>query len=89
MTMKLDGSVTGPWVDEFQKAWQSVSVSLGSRKLRIDLREAIHINEDGQKLLAEIHKASGAEFRADLPMTKYFAEEAQRASRKRDDEEKR
>jgi hypothetical protein len=89
VTMRLDGSVTGPWVSEVQRAWQTVAVTRGSRKVTIDLREVIHMNRDGQKLLAEIHKVSGAEFIADSPMTKYFAEEAQRAYRIRDEREEK
>ena len=35
----------------------------------------------GRHLLAEIHTKSGAEFLADTPMTKYFAEEAMQGIR--------
>lgn len=30
----------------------------------------------GRRILAEIHRKTGADFLADTPMTKYFAEEA-------------
>jgi hypothetical protein len=35
----------------------------------------------GRHLLAEIHAKTGADFLADTPMTKYFAEEAMRGIR--------
>jgi hypothetical protein len=35
----------------------------------------------GRRLLAEIHAKTGAEFLADTPMTKYFAEEAMQGIR--------
>jgi hypothetical protein len=34
------------------------------------------MDTNGRNLLAEIHAETGAEFLADTPMTKYFAEEA-------------
>ncbi len=39
----------------------------------------------GRQVLADIHQRTGAEFLANSPMTKYFAEEARR--NKRDDAE--
>ena len=35
----------------------------------------------GRHLLAEIHDKTGADFLADTPMTKYFAEEAMQGIR--------
>lgn len=52
--------------------------SLGSKILRVDLSGVTHIDAEGKQLLTQIHKKTGAEFLADTPMTKYFAEEAAR-----------
>jgi len=41
---------------------------------------------DGRRVLADIHKVTGADFLADTPMTKYFAAEARR--KKKDTKEK-
>jgi anti-anti-sigma regulatory factor len=75
-TLRLDGRITGPWASEFQKTWHSLASSLRSRKLRVDLRGVTHIDANGKQILAEIRSKTGAEFLADTPMTKYFADEA-------------
>lgn len=77
-TLRLEGRVTGPWVAEFQRAWNSISASLGTKQLAIDLRGVTYMNSDARRILAEIHKKTRAQFLADSPMTKYFAEEARR-----------
>jgi hypothetical protein len=40
------------------------------------------MNSPARKLLAEIYSKTGAEFIANTPMIKYFAEEAQHSDRK-------
>ena len=77
MTVRLDGRVTGAWVNECDRACRSILASLGSKKLRVDLRGVTHVDASGRRLLGEIHQRAGATFLADTPMTKYFAQEAQ------------
>jgi hypothetical protein len=77
MTMKLEGRIVGPWVHELERAWRSLLASLGAKKLRVDLCGIDHIAPDGRQVLAEIYNTTGADFLADTPMTKYFADEAQ------------
>jgi hypothetical protein len=82
LTMKLEGRIAGPWVSEVSRAWQSLAPSLGIRKLSLDLSGVTYVNPDGVQLLQEIYEATHAEFLADSPLTKYFAEEAmQRAAK--------
>ena len=50
--------------------------SPGFKLLRIDLSGVTHVDAEGKQLLAQIHEETGAEFLAETPMTKYFAEEA-------------
>jgi len=75
--VRLEGRVTGPWVKECDRACRSVLSSLGSKRLRIDLRGVTHVDPSGRRLLSEIHRRAGATFLADTPMTKYLAREAQ------------
>ena len=75
-TMKLEGKLIGPWVAELDRAWRSLLVSLSSKKLRVDLCGIVRIDPNGRQILAEIHRQTGAEFVADTPITKYFAEQA-------------
>lgn len=71
----------GPWVDELDRTWQSVAAALGSKKLVVDLCGVTQVALDGRRVLADLHKGTGAEFLADTPMTKYFAAEARRKKR--------
>ncbi len=75
--MKIEGKIAGLQVPELHRAWQSLTPSLGQKKLLVDLRDVTHVDGTGRNLLADIHAKTGAEFLADTPLTKYFAEEAQ------------
>jgi ABC-type transporter Mla MlaB component len=78
ITLKIEGRVTGPTLPELNRVWQDLAMTLGTRKLSVDLRGLTFIDAAGRSLLAEIHRRTNAEFIADTPMTKYFAEEAKR-----------
>jgi anti-anti-sigma regulatory factor len=81
-TLKLEGWVTGIQAQEFERAWRDLAPALGAKKFRIDLCGVMHMDENGRRVLAEIHGTTGADFLADTPMTKYFAEEARRQGAK-------
>lgn len=74
--------MAGPWVNECNRAWQSLAPSLGSKKLRIDLRGVTHVDDKGREFLAEMYEKTGADFLADTPMSKYFAQQARKENRK-------
>ena len=80
VTMKIEGKISGPNVSALNEAWLELAPSLGQKKLKIDLRGVTHADGTGRDLLGEIHAASGAEFLADTPLTKYFAEQARQHS---------
>ena len=63
-------------VDELSRTWFSLAPSLGRKRLVIDLHGVIFIDKAGVAVLAGIHHETGAQFRADTPLTKYFADEA-------------
>jgi hypothetical protein len=69
----------GPWAAELDRVWQSLAGSAPAKKLRIDLCGLMHMSADGRRILAEIHKQTGADFIADTPLTRYFAREARRS----------
>lgn len=87
MTLKIEGKVAGLHVPELHRVWRDLAPSLGERMLRVDLRGVMHVDETGRNLLAEIHAKTGAEFLADTPLTKFFAEEAQLGIRRGSDQE--
>jgi ABC-type transporter Mla MlaB component len=80
VTLRLEGSVAGPVLAEFYRTWHALAASLGSRKLSVDLCGVTFVDEAGRRLLAEIHNTTAAQFLADTPFTKYFAEQASRGT---------
>jgi anti-anti-sigma regulatory factor len=76
---KIEGKIAGPSVSALDQAWRDSEASLEQRKLLVDLRGVTYVDGAGRKLLAEISEATGAVFVGDTPLTKYFAEEAQKA----------
>lgn len=76
MTLKIEGKLSGLHVSEAQRAWQELAPSLGQKRVLVDLRGVLHVDKAGQNLLADIHTKAAAEFLADTPLTRYFAEQA-------------
>jgi hypothetical protein len=81
LTLKVEGRAAEPLIGELCRTWRELAPSLGSKKLSVDLRGVTFMDTTGRNLLAEIHAETGAEFLADTPMTKYFAEEAMQGIR--------
>jgi anti-anti-sigma regulatory factor len=81
--MKIEGKIAGANVSVLEQAWLVLVPSLGQRRLLVDLRGVMYVDGTGRNLLAEIHAKTGAEFVADTPLTKHFAEEARQGMRTR------
>jgi hypothetical protein len=81
-TIKLEGKVAGPWVEELNRAWHSLASSAGPKELQVDLRGVAFVDAKGRQLLREIYQRTNASFLADSPLTRYFAEDAMRRSPK-------
>lgn len=77
VTLQVEGTIAGPHVPELHRAWQELAANLGQRMLHVDIRGVTHVDDAGRALLAQIHARTGAQFIADTPLTKYFAERAQ------------
>jgi hypothetical protein len=54
------GRLAGPWVDELRAFWRQVRERAPRAHAVVDLKEVIFIDEDGERLLAEMEVA-GAE----------------------------
>ena len=76
--MRLEGKVVGPWVEECHRTWDAIRGDLGAKKLRLDVRGVMFMDERGTSLLRQIHRMSGAEVLANSPLTNYFAEQIRR-----------
>jgi len=78
LMLKLEGKLTGPWIDELKKVWHSLAPR-GAKTFFIDLRGLTYLSAEGKQVLLEMYSQTGAQFIADSPMTKHFADEARRA----------
>lgn len=74
--LKLEGRITGPWVAELDRSWQSLGPSLGGKKLCVDLCGVTYIDREGRRILADMYRQTHAQFETDTPLAEYFAEEA-------------
>lgn len=78
LTLKLEGRISDESLKEFESAWQNLSRSLGKRSLCLDIRGVTFVSAEGHQLLARIYKESHNDFRANTPLTTFFAEQAKR-----------
>ena len=88
VTMRLEGKIVGPWVEELNRSWQALMPALNSRPFCIDLREVAFVDDQGKQLLHEMYRKNKADFVADSPLTRYFAEEARQKPPKAEKVEK-
>lgn len=68
----LEGSLTGPYVQELQRCWQAHS--LQPRSVVVDLTEITFMDPDGKTLLAQMH-GQGAQLVGRGVMTTAWIEE--------------
>ena len=53
--LQLSGRLAGAWVAETEKTWRSVPVS--GRRVEVDLREVMCIDQEGRSLLQAMNQA--------------------------------
>lgn len=85
--LKLEGRVTGIWSGEFERTWREMAAACDGRRFGVDLRGVTHMDANARKVLSDIHRETRAEFLADSPITKFFAEEARHGAKKPQQEE--
>lgn len=84
--LRLEGRITGLWSEEFERAWRDLAATLGKKRFGVDLRGVTHMDLRARRVLADIHRETGAQFLADSPNTNYFAEEARRENESKQEE---
>jgi hypothetical protein len=70
-TLKLEGKLAGPWVEELKDVWSSESAS---EAVLVDLIDVSFVDAAGKDLLAQMWQG-GADFVADSPLMKQVIEE--------------
>jgi anti-anti-sigma regulatory factor len=79
-TLRLEGRLAGPWVQELERCWMS---TVGTRKrhpLSVDLSAVTYVDSDGKDLLKKIHQ-QGAKLVASGCLTNCLVREIAQAVR--------
>jgi anti-anti-sigma regulatory factor len=61
VTLQLEGSLEGPWVEELECCWDTTQSEVSSRPVWIDLKGVTFIDHAGKNLLTALH-AKGVQF---------------------------
>jgi anti-anti-sigma regulatory factor len=67
LTLKLEGKISGPWVQVFEECWTRARVASKSDVVRADLTDVTFVEDAGKDLLARMARA-GTEFVATGPL---------------------
>lgn len=55
-TLKLEGALTGRWLDELKNCWAALRASVGRRPLRLDISDLTHTSFSGIELLRSLYE---------------------------------
>lgn len=72
-TLRLEGKVAGPWVDELERTWYDVAGEKPKKPLVVDLSEVSYIDTEGAKMLGYMLE-QGAELRDARLLTKLIVD---------------
>ena len=78
LTFRLEGRLTGPWLRELERCWQSTLARRATPLVRVDLTGVTSIDAAGQAVLAAMHR-QGAEFVAADCLTRAIVAEITQA----------
>ena len=54
--LKLEGKLSGPWVDELQKCWKAIAAGTHRDAIMIDMRGVSFMDHRGQALLLRMER---------------------------------
>jgi len=73
-TLRVEGRLTGPWVDELERSWCSVTENSPNKPVTVDLCEVTFVDAEGRKVLTWMYE-HGTRFRTFGCMAKGVVEE--------------
>jgi anti-anti-sigma regulatory factor len=79
VTLRLEGKLIGLWVEEVERCWRKVFVTLGPRTVLVDLSAVNFVDRAGRVLLTRMQSA-GFRFEGSGPMSEYLMEQISRDS---------
>jgi len=78
LRIKLEGKLSGPWVEEVRQCWQTASSTTAGRPISLDLSDVDFVDGGGQALLSEMHR-QGVRCKAATPLIQALVDEGIRA----------
>lgn len=79
-TIKLEGKLYGPWVEETERVWRAEAASGKDRYLQIELSEVTFVDARGKELLERLYD-SGADLIASTLLSRSIIDELKRRRR--------
>jgi hypothetical protein len=73
VTLRLEGKLIGPWVEEVEQCWRKVFVTLGPRTVLVDLSAVDFVDAAGRLLLTRMRSA-GFRLECIAPMSEHLVE---------------
>ena len=61
VALKLEGWLTGAWVDEVDRCWRAAASREGHQRICVDLSEVFFVDDAGRELLTRMYRA-GVDF---------------------------
>ncbi len=74
ITLRVEGRLTGPWVDELGRTWHAVTSGPTDGRVSVDLTDVTFVDEEGKKLLETMY-GEGAKLKASGCVTRRLVEE--------------
>lgn len=74
LRIKLEGKLSGPWVEELRQCWRTASSTTAGRTTSLDLSEVDFVDADGQSLLSDMH-LQGVRVDAATPLIRALVDE--------------
>jgi hypothetical protein len=84
IVLRAEGKLRGPWVAELEKCWRSTAASAAGKRIRLDLRGVMSVDQNANTLLSEMVE-DGVELCADGPMMTSLVEQIVSPARQRKD----
>jgi ABC-type transporter Mla MlaB component len=60
LTLKLEGKLGGPWVDELQNCWKDIAAGADGKAIKIELRGVSYVDYRGRNLLLRMVREGAA-----------------------------
>jgi hypothetical protein len=73
-TLRVEGRLIGPWVDELERAWRSIASGPTDGPVSVDLTDVTFVGEEGKRLLESMY-GEGAKLKACGCVTRRLVDE--------------